>query len=288
MAGIGQVSGLEAEFYKLYTELMKSYNTVYYLLTVLLIMGGFASMAQNSYGLPIISAVCMVFGLIFFIQFIQSLRASELNKTEQAIEFFVLFILAFIFTLRTFQVYFPFIEWLFVAAAVVLALNYLTRLRHWFLLINQKNKMLARLILIAYLSMVLFCMAMVEITFKPRIARWTGSLALFGVFVFLIFGLFRRYFLIEGENRSAFSVIAGFKDRLYLLLSLFIIFSLYFGLSGANILPKLYSNKFPQAYFELVNNAESGKEKPAEGGEFKYQEFKKSYDRFVDRNLKKD
>src|ERR1700712_4471045 len=111
---------------------MKSYNTIYYLLTVLLIMGGFASMAQNSYGLPIIGAVCMAFGLMFFIQFIQALRAKEPNRTEQAIEFFVLFILALIFTLRTLQIYFPFIEWMFIAAAVVLALNYLTRLRHWF------------------------------------------------------------------------------------------------------------------------------------------------------------
>jgi hypothetical protein len=266
---------------------MKSYNTVYYLLTVLLIMGGFASMAQNSYGLPIISAVCMAFGLIFFIQFIQSLRANEPNRTEQAIEFFVLFLLAFIFTLRTLQIYFPFIEWIFVAAAVVLALNYLTRLRHWFRLINLKNKTLARLILIAYLSIVLFCIAMVEITIKPRIARWTGGLALILVFIFLMTSLLRGQFLIEGENRSAFSIIAGFKDRLYLLLSLFIIFSLYLGLSAPGILPKLYSNKFPQAYFELVNNAESGKEKPV-NGEFKYQEFKKSYDQFVDRNMKKD
>ena len=267
---------------------MKSYNTVYYLLTVLLIMGGFASMAQNSYGMPIISAVCMAFGLVFFIQFIQALRANEPNRTEQAVEFFVLFILAIIFTLRTLQIYFPSIEWIFVAAAVVLALNYLTRLRHWFRLINQKNKTLARLILVAYLSIVLFCIAMVEITFKPRIARWTGGLALVLVFVFLLSGLFKRHFILEGESKSAFSIITGFKDRLYLLLSLFIIFSLYFGLSGAGILPKLYSDKFPQAYFELVNKAETGKEKPAKGGEFKYQEFKKSYDQFVDRNLKKN
>ncbi len=251
-------------------------------------MGGFASMAQNSYGLPIISAVCMVFGLIFFIQFLQALRANVPNRTEQAVEFFVLFILAFIFTLRTLQMYFPFVEWLFVAAAMVLALNYLTRLRHWFRLINPKNKKLATIILIAYLSIVLFCIAMVEISFKPHIARWTGGLALILVVVFVLMGLFRRHFLVDGEDRSAFSMIAGFKDRLYLLLSLFIIFSLYFGLSGMGILPKLYSNKFPQAYFQLVNNAETGKEKPVSGGEFKYQEFKKQYDQFVENNMKGD
>ncbi len=45
---------------------MKSYNTLYYLLTVLLIMGAFASMAQNSYGMQIISVVCIAFGLTIF------------------------------------------------------------------------------------------------------------------------------------------------------------------------------------------------------------------------------
>jgi hypothetical protein len=266
---------------------MKSYNTVYYLLTVLLIMGGFASMAQNSYGIPIISGVCMAFGLIFFIQFMQSLRAHEPNKTEQVVEFFVLFILAIIFTLRTLQIYFPFIEWIFLAAAVILALIYLTRLRHWFQQINPKNKILARLILIAYLSIILFCIAMMEFTFKPHIARWTGGLALILVFIFLLSVIFKRYFSLDGDNKSVFSIFAGFRDRLFLLLSLFIIFSLYFGLSDAGVLPKLYSNKFPQAYFEMVNNAETGKEKPVDG-EFKYQVFKKSYDQFVEKNLKND
>ena len=81
-------------------------------------------------------------------------------------------------------------------------------------------------------------------------------------------------------------MIAGFKDRVFLLLSLFIIFSLYYGLSGSGILPKLYSDKFPQAYYELVNNAETGKEKPV-NGKYKYEEFRKMYDQFVERNIKK-
>ena len=34
---------------------MKSYNSIYYLLAVMLILGGFASMAQNDYGMLILS-----------------------------------------------------------------------------------------------------------------------------------------------------------------------------------------------------------------------------------------
>jgi hypothetical protein len=119
--------------------------------------------------------------------------------------------------------------------------------------------------------------AMVTITFTPGLARWAGACALILAFVFLVASLFQRHFLVDGETQSVFSMIARFKDRFYLLLSLFIIFSLYFGLAGSGILPKLYSNKFPQAYFELVSKAETGKEKPA-NGEYKYQVFKKMYD----------
>jgi hypothetical protein len=50
-------------------------------------------------------------------------------------------------------------------------------------------------------------------------------------------------------------------------------------------LPKLYSDQFPQAYFKLVNNAETGKEKPV-NGKYRHEEFKAMYDQFVERNIK--
>jgi hypothetical protein len=265
---------------------MKSYNTIYYLLSVLLIMGGFASMAQNSYGMLIISGVCITFGVIFLIQFMQALGSNEPNRTEQAVEFLVLFIIAFIFTLRTFQIYFPFVEWIFAAAAIVLALNYLTRMNHWYRALHLKNEAIGNLILLAYFSVVLFCIAMLMINFAPVLARWAGGLAFILVLIFLTVSLSRRHFLLEGESRSAFYTFTGFKDRIFLLLSLFIIISLYSGLSGSDVIPKLYSNKFPQAYFQMVDNAETGKEK-AVNGEFRYQKYKKSYDQFVETNLTK-
>jgi hypothetical protein len=46
----------------------------------------------------------------------------------------------------------------------------------------------------------------------------------------------------------------------------------------------MYSDKFPQKYFELVNLAESGKDKPLKG-KFRHEEFKEMYDRFVDRHI---
>jgi hypothetical protein len=45
----------------------------------------------------------------------------------------------------------------------------------------------------------------------------------------------------------------------------------------------MYSDEFPQAYFNLVNQAETGNEKSV-NGKFKHDEFKAKYDRFVERN----
>ena len=47
---------------------MKRDQTFFYFLFVLLVLGAFAAMAQNSYGLKILGAVAIVFGLIFLVR----------------------------------------------------------------------------------------------------------------------------------------------------------------------------------------------------------------------------
>ncbi|MBA2746636.1 MAG: hypothetical protein H0U44_10455, partial [Flavisolibacter sp.] len=56
---------------------MKKFNTIYYLLFILLVMGAFASMAQNSYGLKIMGGVAFVFALVFLLEFISVLRTKD-------------------------------------------------------------------------------------------------------------------------------------------------------------------------------------------------------------------
>ena len=49
-------------------------NLYYFLLFILLIMGTFASMAQNNYGMKIIGGVAFAFALIFIVEFISVIR----------------------------------------------------------------------------------------------------------------------------------------------------------------------------------------------------------------------
>jgi hypothetical protein len=266
---------------------MKSYNTLYYLLTVLLIMGAFASMAQNSYGMQIISVVSMAFGLIFLILFIHQLNNKKGNHALSLLEYLSLFLLALIFTFRSFQVYFPYIEWLFVISGMAIAGIYTAKAIHHFQTCRRKNLTLATLVMVAYLSISFFSLAMVLFAFNPSFARYLGFLALLLIAGFLIGGIFYSRLLLGIEKTSVFKLIAGFRDRFYLLLTLFILLTLYVGLTGAGVLPKLYSDNYPQAYYKLVNEAESGNEKPVDG-RYQYENFKTAYDQFVEKNIKSE
>ena len=63
---------------------MKKYNAVFYFLFILLVMGAFASMAQNSYGIKIMIGVSFAFAFIFLIQLVTVL----INKDKRLMNYF--------------------------------------------------------------------------------------------------------------------------------------------------------------------------------------------------------
>src|SRR5271170_4444005 len=103
---------------------MKSYNTLYYLLSVLLITGAFASMAQNSYGLTILGGVSIAFGLLFLVQGVRNLRKKQSTYKRANLELFALFLLSFLFSLRILYIHFPYVEWVFAFAGGLLGIYY--------------------------------------------------------------------------------------------------------------------------------------------------------------------
>ena len=86
---------------------------------------------------------------------------------------------------------------------------------------------------------------------------------------------------------SAFKLVKHFQDHSIIIVCLFLLFSLYFGLNRIGILPGVYSDEFPKAYLELVNKASSGKAKPVDG-KYKYEEFMDKYQQFLKHNNIKD
>lgn len=261
---------------------MKKYNPLYYLLFILLIMGTFASMAQNSYGLTIIGAVAFIFGLVFLIEIIYLLRKKERN-INTFIEPLCLLIISVILGFRVFYIYFSNIEWIFGVATSVLIIFYFFKMVTRFRYYQNKNRFLAMLVIVFHLSIIFFLASLAIVLFAPSVAEVTGALATVFLLCFLTAGLLKKQVLVEGNNLPAFKMVAGFKGHSIMLATLILLFSLYFGLNRVGVLPAIYSDEYPKAYFELVDQAASGKEKPI-NGKYKYQEFMEKYDQFLKDN----
>ena len=266
---------------------MKKNNPIYFLLFILLIMGTFASMAQNDYGMKIIGGVAFAFALIFIVEFISIVRTKDKMDVYALIEVVCLFFLAFIFGLRVFYIRFPYVELVFGAAGTLLASIYLRKTILRYRYYQPKNDFLAMFVLIFHLSIVLFLVSLVMAPFAPKTGEVIGTIALVLLFVFIVAAVFKKDLLVEGANMSAFKIVKHFQDHSTIIVSLFLLFSLYFGLNRIGILPGVYSDEFPKAYLELVNKATSGKEKPVDG-KYKYEEFMDKYEQFLKHNNIKD
>lgn len=266
---------------------MKKYNALYYLLFILLVMGAFAAMAQNGYGMTIMGGVSVVFALVFLVEFITILRKDGTPQVYRLAEAASLFVIAAIFGLRVFYIHFSYVEWLFGIAAFLLALLYLRKMVSRYRYYSGKNRSMALLVLVFHISIIGFLVSLAMVPFAAKASELCGIAAFVLLLVFLVVALFKKELLVEGENMSAFAMVRGLKDYSIIIVSLFVLFSLYVGLNRTGLLPGIYSDEFPRAYFELVEQATSGKEKPVDG-RYRYEDFKESYDRFLMHQQKRD
>lgn len=265
---------------------MKKSNTLYYLLFVLLILGAFASMAQNSYGMTILGGVAGSFSMLFFYQlFLRSNRKGKKGSVGDW-EFLCLGIMALLIALRIFNIHSALTEILFASAGLILAFIYLSKTFSAFSTYKNKSNLVAILIPAYYFSISLFILSLVTFTLLPQPSFVMGLIGFFLLVAFLIISIVKRDTIIDGETFSVFKLITGFRDQSVILMSLFFIFSLYIGLSGASILPKLYTDQFPQAYYSLLRDADTRKDLPV-NGKYKHDAFKKNYETFVEKHVKK-
>lgn len=266
---------------------MKKYNPIYYLLFILLVMGTFASMAQNSYGLKIMGGVALAFGLIFLLEFITALGNKEKKDVYALAELAAMILFSAIFGCRIFNIHFPNIEWLFAAAGAWLVFFYIRKLFIRFHRLIFKNRRLAWLGVIFHLSIILFLVSLIMIPFASQKAEWVGMAAFALLLVFIIGAFVKRDDLVDGNKVTTMQMVTGYRDHSIVLASLFLLFSLFAAFNKAGLVPGIYSDEFPRAYFELVDKATSGKEKPVDG-KYKYEEFMEKYQQFVKYNKVSD
>lgn len=261
---------------------MKRYTTAYYLLFVLIVMGAFASMAQNDYGMTILGLVAASFSIIFLSQLITAFTKKQTSKSE-IVELLSLIVLTGIMALRVFYIRFALVEYVFAIAGLVLVWVYVQKMLRVHKHVKADNQKLSLLVLVFYGSVALYLISMITVPFLPTISEPIGIAA----FVMMILSAIGNWIIgtiiVNDEKTTSFQFAIRLRDRSMVLLSLFVLFSCYMAFTKVNLVPKLYSDEFPQSYFELVNQAETGKEVPV-NGKFKHELFKTNYENFLKHN----
>jgi hypothetical protein len=261
---------------------MKNYYTIYYLLVMLLILGAFASMAQNGYGIAIIGGAALTFGLIFLWQSVQKLKSEENTKARTVVELLSLFLLSILLAFRVFYIHFLFIEYLFGLAGLSLILVYFKKITDSYKSIRLLNGSAFLLSLLFFGSITFYLATLTVIPFIPWLAEAFGVVAFVMIISFGIIALMKRELMIEGNKISPFKFAFKTEERSVLLISVFLLFTLYTSLTRIDLMPEIYSDEFPQAYLELVDKAESGTEEPADGN-YRHEKFKEAYDSVVEK-----
>jgi hypothetical protein len=266
---------------------MSKYNSIFFLLFILLVMGAFASMAQNSYGLKIMGGVAFIFGLVFIIELITLIRKKEEKQGWEIAELVGLIMLATIFGLRIFYIRFPFIELVFASAGTLLAFIYLRKMILRYRYFARRNGFLAKLVLVFHLSILLFLMSIAMLPYFPLTAEVTSAIAIVLLAIFFVIGATRKNLLVNGEKIPAFKMVRQLKDHSIIIISLFLLFSFYFVFNKAGLLPGIYSDEYPRAYFKLVDDASTKKEKPVDG-RYRHEEFMEKYRQFIQHHKSDD
>ena len=243
-------------------------------------MGAFASMAQNSYGLKIMGIVSFSFCLLFLTQLTYVIKNKGAKDFLGIAELSGLTILSIIFGLRVFFIHFDFVEILFVITSTVLILVFGFKMIESYSKLKSENRNLAWLIGVFYFSIVLYILSMIAVPFISWIGQPLGAIAFALMILFVAISYFKGPMLFKGDKVTAFEIIGQKKDRSPVLASLFVLFSLYIGLTMIGVLPGMYSDEFPKAYFEMVNEAETGQEEPIDG-KYRHEIFKEKYDQFL-------
>lgn len=264
---------------------MNRYNLYYYLLFVLVIFGAFASMAQNDYGIKILGAAAFAFAVIFALQLLTEWRKKPVKDWVMVTELTGIVMISIILGMRVVYLRFPFVELLFGVAGLMVIVSYAIRIRGSWTTLYSRSSAMAILVTLFLSGITCYFISMTFAPFIELVAEPFGLVGFLLLILFLVGGVLKSQLLVQGERLSVFTYVSKVRDRSIVLAALFVLFTTYTSLTNIGFIPKMYSDEFPQRYFELVQQAQTGKETPI-NGRYRYEIFEEEYDRFIQRQVK--
>jgi hypothetical protein len=256
----------------------------------LILVGLFATMAQNSYGFTLIGTACMGLALLFIAQSSWKLFEDRSHVEGREIfgisELVLLAVLLLLFGMRTFYIRPPYVDVFFILICLLLMVTYFFIASGIYSDAKKENPALARYVVFFYLSILLFLSSLGIRIISPSWSAVAGGIGALISIPFLLALIRYRKYDYSGKSITLLQFIVAEKNKAGLLFLFFIFSGIYVGLSSFKIIPTIENTDKPRTYIELINSAETGKDQQV-NGKFRHEIYKEVMDNFLKRNTGK-
>lgn len=251
---------------------MKTINKIQYFLFAIILLGMFASFAQNEYSSILLNYPYLFIGLLFIIEIFFSLKEFRENQSTAVYSFFERLGLGLFFC----GTFFMAIHWvgavltIMTGGLILLILYFSFGIKTFFNNFRNKKRMSLTLFCLAFAT----CLAMIAYIFKLQHRVFAGFLTVAsGSFSFLILLLIIfNIKMLQGKEKINFrDCLRQIKTKLVLAYAFFSFWTLYFTLVSCGIAPRLYSLANPPALDKMYQE-----QNPAADV------YRKNYQQFLD------
>ena len=232
------------------------FNTFIYLFTLTIVVGAFAAIAMNEYGVKLIAVGCFGLSVIILLRLYAISHVTDplLTKTRLIQEYILMGVILLLFGLRALRIRFDFVELIFVLCSVLMIINY--ALHYAKIKAHLKSsKSLSRGLLLLYGSIIMFftAMSLTFLYYQVSVIIGAISFILASGFIFLHFKEGKDIVFRESET-SLFKEVFNYLNLSPLIFTMIMMMSIYMGLHQINVLPSLYTGDLPARYEELLKD----------------------------------
>ena len=255
-------------------------------------IGAFASIALNEYGVKLIGIGCFGLATIFLLKLynIYTIEKPKLLKSLLIQEYAVMAIVVALFGLRALRIRFTFVEIIFVICSVFMVYIYIRYLKSLSKKYNQNTTLLYAINLL-YLSIILFFISLSLTFISSTISIIAGGLSFAVSLGFLVWYFWNdKTTLYKDDNVNLFQEVFKYLNLSPVILTMILLISFYMGLYQIKVLPPIYTGEVPFRYEELLNNSLTGEGKAIDGvpaHEIYWEEYQKFLSQMKEREKSK-
>jgi hypothetical protein len=253
----------------------------------LILLGLFAIMAQNSYGFTLMGISCFGLALLYLTQtgwkVIEDFSTLDNKDITVISELLLLAFLILLFGFRAFYINIPFSDLIFTTICGLLIIVYFIIALGIHKAVISENPLLARNITLFYSSILILLLSLGLRIINSSLSAVIGALGILASLPFFISLLRNRHYEYSGKSVTLFQFIASTGNKAGMLFLFFIFSAFYIGLSNFRIIPSIENTDKPKTYIELINEAETGKDKPV-NGKYQHEIYKEAMDKFLARH----